>query len=128
MACLRGMKVSNLTWRFLLHPVNEDDKADDRENPCNHSNQCSVIHSSPRLDLRTTTQPFIKCAKKSLRRTIAGPTTTTPIAGKMQKTRGGTSLIVVLAALSSAFCRRCVRNASEKAPNDLAIGVPNRSV
>ncbi len=59
---------------------------------------------------------------------MAGPITTTPMAGKMQKTRGGTNLMVVLAALSSAFCRRCVRNASEKAPSDLAIGVPKRSV
>ena len=42
----------------------------------------------------------------------AGPRITTNIAGKMQNTSGKTSLIVVLAAASSARCRRLVRMVS----------------
>ena len=36
--------------------------------------------------------------------------------------------MVVLAAISSAFCRRWVRSESENVPSDLATGVPKRSV
>ena len=63
---------------------------------------------------------------KSATAITAGPTTTTPMLGKIKNTSGGTSLMVVLAAISSAFCRRWVRSASENAPKDLAIGVPKR--
>ncbi len=39
----------------------------------------------------------------------AGPTSTTKIAGKMKSTSGKMSLTAVLAAFSSAICRRLVR-------------------
>jgi len=45
---------------------------------------------------------------------IAGPRITTNIAGKMQNTSGKMSLMVVLAAASSARCRRLVRMAAKK--------------
>src|SRR5207244_13330668 len=59
---------------------------------------------------------------------IAGTTVLIAILGKIKSTSGGTSLIVVFAALSSAGCLRCVRGASEKFPRDFDKGVPNRSV
>jgi hypothetical protein len=45
------------------------------------------------------------CAKLLDTVMIAGPTVTTPMLGKMKNTKGGTSLIVVFAAISSACCR-----------------------
>ena len=59
---------------------------------------------------------------------IAGVIVTMKIAGKMKRTNGKMSLIVVLAASSSACCLLWVRSESENTPNDLEIGVPNRSV
>ena len=53
---------------------------------------------------------------------------TTNIAGKMQKTSGKISLIVVLAAASSARCRRLVRMVSAWIRSAWATEVPNRSV
>jgi hypothetical protein len=43
----------------------------------------------------------------------AGPIVTTQIAGKMQNTSGKTILTPVLAAASSARCRRLVRRVSD---------------
>ena len=59
---------------------------------------------------------------------IAGPNTTTKIAGKVKKTSGGIILMVVLAARSSARCLRLIRNESENTRSDWATLVPNRSV
>ena len=59
---------------------------------------------------------------------IAGISVTIKMLGKMKRTKGKISLIVVLAASSSACCLRWVRSESEKTLSDLEIGVPNRSV
>ena len=58
----------------------------------------------------------------------AGPRITTNIAGKTKKTSGKISLIVVLAAASSARWRRLVRSVSAWTRSASAIEVPNRSV
>src|SRR5262245_8206597 len=59
---------------------------------------------------------------------IAEPRITTNIAGKMSSTSGKTSLIVVLAAASSARWRRLVRSVSACTLSACAIDVPKRSV
>ena len=59
---------------------------------------------------------------------IAGPRITTNMAGKMKSTSGKTSLIVVLAAASSARWRRLVRSVSACTRSACAIEVPKRSV
>ena len=53
---------------------------------------------------------------------------TTRMEGKMNKARGTTILIVVLAAASSARCRRSVRKESECTRRACAMLVPKRSV
>src|SRR5947207_8075357 len=58
----------------------------------------------------------------------AGPIVTTQIAGKMQNTSGNTIFTPVLAAASSARCRRLVRTVSECTRSDCATLVPNLSV
>ena len=58
----------------------------------------------------------------------AGPTTTTNMAGKMNRTRGTIILTAILAACSSARCLRFVRMPSENIRNDCAIPVPKRSL
>src|SRR5664280_1568379 len=54
---------------------------------------------------------------------IAGPSRTMNMLGKMNKTSGKTSFTVVLAAISSASCRRFMRIPSEKVVSALEIGV-----
>src|SRR5690606_13248027 len=56
------------------------------------------------------------------------PRTTTNSAGKMQSTSGKTSLTVVLAAASSARCRRFCRSVSAWTRSACATEVPKRSV
>src|SRR5204862_8172899 len=58
----------------------------------------------------------------------AGPMVTTQIAGKMQNTSGKTIFTPVLAAASSARCRRLVRSVSEWTRSERATLVPNLSV
>src|SRR5207248_8870410 len=88
----------------------------------------NVIHL-PHLVLNLTSKTYCTIWLRFFMTVMhAGAATTTITAGKMKNTSGGTNLIVVLAAISSAFWRRCVRKASEKFPSDLEIGVPNLSV
>ena len=58
----------------------------------------------------------------------AGPIVTKMIEGRTNITRGGTILIVVFAACSSARCRRSVRRESECTRRAWATLVPKRSV
>ena len=59
---------------------------------------------------------------------IAGPSNTIPIAGAMNNAKGKSSLIVVLAAASSAFCRRSTRKASENVASDFESGIDSWNV
>ncbi len=59
---------------------------------------------------------------------IAGPRMTTNRAGKTHSTSGKTSLMAVLAAASSARCRRLVRSEAACTRRALATEVPKRSV
>ena len=59
---------------------------------------------------------------------IAGPRVTKMIEGRTNNTRGITILMVVLAACSSARCRRSVRSESECTRSAWATLVPKRSV
>jgi hypothetical protein len=97
--------VSWLARRFLFHPVYQDDKCAHGQDTRNDSDQRDVIHclfspvkrvSIPETGYCTMWAKFLPTV------IIAGPTTTTPILGKIKNTSGGTSLIVVLAAISSA--------------------------
>ena len=59
---------------------------------------------------------------------MAGPNVTTMMDGRTKTTRGGTILMVVLAACSSARWRRSVRSESEWTRRACATLVPKRSV
>src|SRR5579863_217908 len=77
--------------------------------------------------LRTVRLPLYLASDRNARIT-AGPTDTNKKGSNTNTTRGGTILMVVLAACSSARCRRSVRRESECTRSACATLVPKRSV
>src|SRR5215471_7368226 len=95
---LRCRGSPDLARGFLLHPVNKDEKRANGQDSSNNPNQCYVIHCSFLSLVRLSFPNYflIYCTMwvNALATVMtAGPTVTTPIAGKIKKTSGGTSLI-----------------------------------
>src|SRR5579864_576770 len=130
----KKVKGCSLARCFFLHSVDQGEKYHHRQNAQHHANQSYVVHASPLLELNSqnlqkpSKSHFKKCSKYFASEIAAGPSRTMPIAGAIKSASGKSSLMVVFAAISSAFCRRWVRSASENAPSDFEIGVPKRSV
>src|SRR5438105_9660517 len=109
-----------LARSLLFHSVNQGDQNYYRHNSSNYSHQSYAIHFAyppvSRTLFRFSNLLFFvlyrshlqsaRCLRFSMMVMNAGTRMTIPILGKIKNTSGGISLMVVLAASSSAFCRR----------------------
>src|SRR5262249_32161080 len=112
---------------LLLAPGYEDVEDDHKKHTRDHANHCHIIHLA--TPFRVGVPSYWKNRLKfRLMLMTAGANNTINILGKMNKARGKIILMVVLAANSSASCRRFRRRPSAKALREREMGVPKRSV
>src|SRR5579863_9259505 len=112
---------------MFLAAHDDDAQQAHRHQRGNHPNHGDCIHGF--LPSRRAHTAYLNSASMFLEiRMTAGPSSTTNTLGKMNSTSGKISFTVVLAANSSACCRRLWRTPSAKTRNARTSGVPKRSV